>query len=309
MSIRFIGTVWDSGLYDGPRLLMMLALADHADDDGWCFPNYETLALKIRRNVKTVYRVLSDLEAEGAIRRQDGRIGIVEPHIIEEVYRRAEASKAKPPTPKNQSKFLKYENSVLNSEKPILTSEKEILTSEKPFYIDPSINHHSNRERENGAVAPPTPTPNGSPQFQPIPENVKKAKARRGDVEPEPAIISAAPAAVQLVSRLTNSWPGEHLTADLVALFGENPDEAALAEAVRQWRLAGFRMTNYGGIGEWYQELIRDPTWTPGTRFKRNSNLKGDPNAREAHNRAIFEQVAQEINTGDWTPWTTDSNT
>lgn len=138
MSIRFIGTVWDSGLYDGPRLLMMLALADHADDDGWCWPNYETLALKIRRNVKTVYRILSELESEGAIQRLDGRIGIVEPHIVDEVARRAEAAQARSAKP--PQKRLNSEKKVLNSENGVLTSEKEILKNEKPYYIDPSIN-------------------------------------------------------------------------------------------------------------------------------------------------------------------------
>ena len=138
MSIRFIGSVWDSGLYDGPRLLMMLALADHADDDGWCFPSYETLALKIRRNSKTVYRVLADLESEGAIRRAGGRIGICEPDILEEAQRRAGASRAKKqtaprPTPESQ---------VLIPENDFLIPENDFLNIEKPFYIEPSINRH-----------------------------------------------------------------------------------------------------------------------------------------------------------------------
>ena len=33
-------------------------------------------------------------------------------------------------------------------------------------------------------------------------------------------------------------------------------------------------------------------------------NLKNDPDAREAHNRAVFDQVAQEIESGEWSPWT-----
>lgn len=170
MSINFIGAVWDSGLYDGPRLLMMLALADHADADGWCFPNYDTLALKIRRNVKTVYRVLSELESDGAIKRLDGRIGICEPHILEEVKRRAESRRAKHPSepaetilnsentaPKNGTAatppILNNENGILNSENGVLTSETPILNSETPFFIDPSSD--PSLTRQEPATAPP----------------------------------------------------------------------------------------------------------------------------------------------------------
>lgn len=116
-----------------------------------------------------------------------------------------------------------------------------------------------------------------SPAFQPVPQAVQKAKARRGDVEAEPGIVAKAPAAVRLISKLTNSWPGEHLTADLVQLFGEHPNEAAMTEAVRQWGLAGYKLTNYGGIGDWYRELCADPTWTIQKRY--NGKANGQPAA------------------------------
>jgi hypothetical protein len=153
MSIRFIGSVWDSGLYDGPRLLMMLALADHADDGGWSFPSYDTLALKIRRNTKTVYRILADLESEGAIRRQGGRICICEPAILEEVKRRAGTGKPKKspqPVPVPDNNTLTSENGILNSENRVLITENENLKSENDnlknetsFYIEPSLNRQT----------------------------------------------------------------------------------------------------------------------------------------------------------------------
>mgnify|MGYP000911143796 CR=1 FL=1 len=159
MSIRHMSAIWDSQLYDGPKLLMMLALADWADADGWCYPRNETLARRIRRDVKTVYRILGQLETEGAIHRADGRICICEPWIVEEVKRRAEAVDAKntPPQPPaalksekpplksengrtaNGNGVLNNENGILRSENPVLTSENEILKNETPFFIDPSI--------------------------------------------------------------------------------------------------------------------------------------------------------------------------
>lgn len=48
MSVRWISFVWESSPYEGRRLLLHLALADFANDDGSCFPSQKTLALKAR---------------------------------------------------------------------------------------------------------------------------------------------------------------------------------------------------------------------------------------------------------------------
>lgn len=48
MSIKVMTEVWDSSTAKGSRLLLMLALADHADDHGRCFPKLDTLAHKMR---------------------------------------------------------------------------------------------------------------------------------------------------------------------------------------------------------------------------------------------------------------------
>ena len=48
MSVRWISFVWESSPYEGRRLLLHLALADFANDEGSCFPSQKTLALKAR---------------------------------------------------------------------------------------------------------------------------------------------------------------------------------------------------------------------------------------------------------------------
>ena len=48
MSVRWISFVWESSPYEGRRLLLHLALADFANDEGTCFPSQKTLALKAR---------------------------------------------------------------------------------------------------------------------------------------------------------------------------------------------------------------------------------------------------------------------
>ena len=328
MSINLFALAWQISFPGKPaKKLVLLSLADSTNaSHEYTWPSYDTIAERCGISRRAVINAVNELEAEGIVKREArykaGNLRTSNAfRINERLLRDMAAANAKAFI--NDAEIPPMVNSVHHNGELISPrsehSSPPMVNTVHPYgehsspkpELEPEDRTRMEPERGNGAFAPPAPAsaPNVSSHFRPVPENVKKAKLRRGDTEPESAMITAAPAAVQLVSRLTNSWPGEHLTADLVALFGENPDEATLTEAVRQWRLAGFRMTNYGGIGEWYQELIRDPTWTPGTRFKRNGNLKSDPIAREAHNRAVFEQVAQEINTGDWTPWITDSNT
>lgn len=129
-------------------------------------------------------------------------------------------------------------------------------------------------EGESGAIAPPP----AVPAFAPVPEAVKQQKARRGIVEPEPAVTTTAPAIVRLLNRLTSYWPGEDVTPALVNRFGETPDEPALSRAVELWRMSGHKVTNWLGIADWYDELRRRPDWTPQDRFKNgNGRANGQP--------------------------------
>jgi hypothetical protein len=67
MSIRIMSEVWQDADADGGKLLLLLALADHAGDDGWCWPAVETLARMARLSRRHTQRLLRDLEAEGQI--------------------------------------------------------------------------------------------------------------------------------------------------------------------------------------------------------------------------------------------------
>lgn len=48
MSIRWISAVWINSPYRGEHLLLHLALADFANDEGYCFPSIRTLSNKAR---------------------------------------------------------------------------------------------------------------------------------------------------------------------------------------------------------------------------------------------------------------------
>jgi hypothetical protein len=59
--------VWEGSRYSGTHLLVLLALADWANDEGVCWPKVETLCKKARVSRATCQRVLADLERDGAL--------------------------------------------------------------------------------------------------------------------------------------------------------------------------------------------------------------------------------------------------
>lgn len=78
MSVKASALVWDCGRFEGSKLLVLLALADHADHDGGnIFPALKTVARKVRLSARQVRTILRALEADGAIcataRRAGGR--------------------------------------------------------------------------------------------------------------------------------------------------------------------------------------------------------------------------------------------
>lgn len=70
MSFRLSKLIWEAEAIKEPDLLLLcLALADYADDDGTrIFPSVQTLGKKIRRSARTVQRNLRRLESEGLIK-------------------------------------------------------------------------------------------------------------------------------------------------------------------------------------------------------------------------------------------------
>lgn len=72
MSVRVMSRVWDHSEQKGSRLLALLALADWADDDGYCWPKIAQLAIKCRLDERTAKRCLADLVADGEVERAGG---------------------------------------------------------------------------------------------------------------------------------------------------------------------------------------------------------------------------------------------
>ncbi|HSR33479.1 MAG TPA: helix-turn-helix domain-containing protein [Anaerolineae bacterium] len=65
MSIHCTKRIWDHATQGGPALLLLLALADYADADGFAFPGQHSLAAKVRLSVRHTRRLLAALRANG----------------------------------------------------------------------------------------------------------------------------------------------------------------------------------------------------------------------------------------------------
>jgi hypothetical protein len=89
MSIKIQSQVWDhSGQREG-RLLLLVALAETANDDGWAWPSVPTLARKVRMSDRYVQLMLKDIEDDGeiSIHQGEGPGGVNRFHVHPGVYR------------------------------------------------------------------------------------------------------------------------------------------------------------------------------------------------------------------------------
>lgn len=71
MSIELMTKVWKTDVGPATRRLVLLALADSANDDGVCWPSVETLARKAGCGVSSARRACQELEADGFLVREE----------------------------------------------------------------------------------------------------------------------------------------------------------------------------------------------------------------------------------------------
>lgn len=67
MSLRVMTWAWSVHLAPAPKLVLM-ALADEADDNGYCFPGHRRIAHKCSIGERTVRRILGNLEKAGYLK-------------------------------------------------------------------------------------------------------------------------------------------------------------------------------------------------------------------------------------------------
>lgn len=71
MSIKLMSAVWERSDISSTQKLVMLALADWANDDGLCWPSIDRLAQKTGMAGRSVQRIIRDLEQVGLVKRDE----------------------------------------------------------------------------------------------------------------------------------------------------------------------------------------------------------------------------------------------
>ena len=67
MSIKVMSEVWEHSTHKGAALLLMLAIADHANDDGIAWPSRSRMASRIRMSVMHTRRLIRTLIKSGEL--------------------------------------------------------------------------------------------------------------------------------------------------------------------------------------------------------------------------------------------------
>lgn len=67
MSVECMTRVWKSSKHKGSQLLLLLAIADHAGDEGFAWPGIPSLAKKTRMSERHTMRMLDELEHSGEL--------------------------------------------------------------------------------------------------------------------------------------------------------------------------------------------------------------------------------------------------
>jgi Helix-turn-helix domain len=68
MSLRMMTLVWEKSNQKGSELLLLLAIADNANDQGIAYPSTKTLAKKTRLDRRHVKKLIRALERTGELR-------------------------------------------------------------------------------------------------------------------------------------------------------------------------------------------------------------------------------------------------
>lgn len=153
MSIKMMAQVWDAQdlIQKQGELLVMLVLADYANDDGVCWPSIEQIARKSRMDQRSARRIVRRLEEQGhvvraaSVGRETNRYVIIPNPDRESGSTLTESPGRKTPNPDSE-----YTQPGLSIHSPPYP----------PYKDKPSKNHHNARESdlfnesENGEAIP-----------------------------------------------------------------------------------------------------------------------------------------------------------
>lgn len=218
MSIKAMTRVWDNSKLKGSALLLLVALADNADDDGICWPGINFLAGKIRMSARQVKRLLDMAERRGEIFQRIGNgrgnktlyfvtAGLSKSEISGTLYAQFDMV---------QSEAYELANVIVNAQKgdKLSTDEKvtqlcpkkgDIFESDKQADL-PQQQTQNDQKPETTTVIEPsessdlslsTVKDSESRAVEILPEKISEANSKRGEVSPvgQPSLFASSESA------------------------------------------------------------------------------------------------------------------
>ena len=113
MSIHYISQAWKTPVADAKAKLVLLKLADNANDQGVAWPHIETISAETGLARSSVFKALNDLEESGIVERHRGRNEVI----------------------------YTIQKSVLETSRGPQRRPVEVRTGDLPYLKEPSIEH------------------------------------------------------------------------------------------------------------------------------------------------------------------------
>jgi hypothetical protein len=236
MSIKLMTYVWDHSNHSGTELLMLLALADHANDDGLCWPSIARLAARCRLQPRQAINVLHKLEQAGdiTVQRGGGR-GLVSHYCVKGaaqcmVSKPAQEKAPHAPLaslPESRTQNTALANTVLSTENSALPCEKGVIAVAHEPPKDPP----REPKKEPSVIATPPKRDNTlARQSRPLPSRALSAPLDETSswLKPPVAWTAARPDAL---------LEAASLSPEVYATFYAQADAELIAEGVHEcWR-------------------------------------------------------------------------
>lgn len=199
MSVRVSSRVWESSAQSGGGLLMLLAIADFADDEGVAFPAVATLAARCRITVRSAHRLIAELRASGelVVASGAGPRGANVYRIVVRAARRTPDAGVTPDAHDRMTGASRTPDAGVTAPltTPPLTPDARVTRT----ISEPSVNHQ--RTGDAREAVPTEPVDNGAAaavgdaELQTVAILLRGAGVRVGGAEPELAALAGAPEA------------------------------------------------------------------------------------------------------------------
>ncbi len=286
MSIRRMSAVWDGSKHKGSTLLQLLAIADHAGDDGFAWPGIETLSRKTRLTTRAILKNNDLLEASGELyidhNRRRGNQYIVTVGMSDEELA-ASLKMHYDLTPDVICEKISHMRDCMQKSicEPQFTSDVKSfhIRCEPQFTSDVNPSSHEssliiNETSENHHI--------DAEQKTPAPRKAKAPKA----VPPEP---------VEVYRQVMEKYPNRNTWNDIaLTVIPHNGNMNLWREIVTAWKLHGWNPANIAGMLDcWRKGEVPKVGYTQ----KQNSTSRGKP-LTQAEAQALYDAKQAEAQGG-----------